>query len=148
MHHSLNLKPVFEIWMCSWSQINLVIPQQAMKDNKYYSPDCLPALRQLVTLVFLITRTFRSKAGIKKSWELAESKFDSRWQCSGVRRDRISDTYKKGTKFICSGCNDQMSHCLAFLQWMIDRARQLPNIIINKVATVSEKFNRKKLPTV
>lgn len=97
---------VLEIWMCSWSQINLVIPQKAMKDNKYYSPDCLPALRQLVTLVFLITGTFRSKAGIKKSRELAESKFDSRWQCRGVRRDRISDTYKKGTKFICSGCND------------------------------------------
>lgn len=71
------------IWMCSWSKINLVIPQKAMRDNKYYSPDCLPALRQLVTLVFLITRSFRSKAGIKKCWELAESKFDSRWLCRG-----------------------------------------------------------------
>lgn len=29
--------------------------------------------------VFLITRSFRSEAGIKGSWELAESKFDSRW---------------------------------------------------------------------
>jgi len=36
-----------------------------------------------------------------------------------------------------------MSLCLAFLQWMIDCTRQLPNIIINKVATMSEKFNRK-----
>lgn len=72
-----------EIWMCCWSKINLVAPQKAMRDNKYYSPDCLPALRQLVTLVFLITRSFRSKAGIKKSWELAESKFDSRWLCRG-----------------------------------------------------------------
>lgn len=32
-----------------------------------------------MTRVFLITRSFRSKAGIKGSWELAESKFDSRW---------------------------------------------------------------------
>lgn len=54
-----------------------------MRDNKYYSPDCLPVLRQLVTLVLLITRSFRSKAGIKRSWELAESKFDSRWLCRG-----------------------------------------------------------------
>lgn len=37
-----------------------------------------------------------------------------------------------------------MSLCLAFLQWMIDCTRQLANIIINKVATMSEKFNRKK----
>lgn len=36
-----------------------------------------------------------------------------------------------------------MSLCLAFLQWMIDCTRQLANIIINKVATMSEKFNRK-----
>lgn len=70
-----------EIWTCCWSKINLVAPQKAMRDNKYYSPDCLPVLRQLVMLVFLITRSFRSKAGIKKSWELAESKFDSRCLC-------------------------------------------------------------------
>jgi hypothetical protein len=32
-----------------------------------------------VTRVFLITRSFRSEAGIKGSWELSESKFDSGW---------------------------------------------------------------------
>ncbi|XP_075130611.1 dynein axonemal heavy chain 3-like [Leptodactylus fuscus] len=33
--------------------------------------------------------------------------------------------------------------CSEVNQWMIDRTRQLTNIIINKVATTSEKFNRK-----
>ncbi|KAM4037486.1 dynein axonemal heavy chain 3-like [Anomaloglossus baeobatrachus] len=33
--------------------------------------------------------------------------------------------------------------CSEINQWMIDRTRQLTNIIINKVATTSEKFNRK-----
>ncbi|KAG8578269.1 hypothetical protein GDO81_010439 [Engystomops pustulosus] len=32
--------------------------------------------------------------------------------------------------------------CSEINQWMIDRTRQLTNIIINKVATTSEKFNR------
>lgn len=129
--------------MYSWSQINLVTSRKAMQDNKQYSPDCFPAPRQLVTRVFLITRSFRSKTGIKGSWELAESKFDSRWLRRGVRRDRICDTYEKRTKFICSGCNDQMSLCLAFLQRLTDCTCQLANIIINKVATTCAKFNRK-----
>lgn len=62
----LNSKPS-ELRMCSWSQINLVSPQKAMQDNKSYSPDCFPALRQLVTRVSLITRSLRSEAGIKGS---------------------------------------------------------------------------------
>ncbi|XP_073413059.1 dynein axonemal heavy chain 3-like [Dendrobates tinctorius] len=33
--------------------------------------------------------------------------------------------------------------CSEINQWMIDRTRQLTNIIINKVAATSEKFNRK-----
>ncbi|XP_056430455.1 dynein axonemal heavy chain 3-like [Hyla sarda] len=33
--------------------------------------------------------------------------------------------------------------CSEMNQWMMDRTRQLTNIIINKVATTSEKFNRK-----
>ncbi|XP_073507678.1 dynein axonemal heavy chain 3-like [Phyllobates terribilis] len=33
--------------------------------------------------------------------------------------------------------------CSEINQWMIDRTRQLTNIIINKVTTTSEKFNRK-----
>lgn len=37
-----------------------------------------------------------------------------------------------------------MSRCVTlFLQWMSERTRQLSNIIINKVVTTSEKFNRK-----
>ena len=32
-----------------------------------------------MTRVLLITRSFRSEAGIKRTSELAESKFDSRW---------------------------------------------------------------------
>ncbi|EMP26908.1 hypothetical protein UY3_15985 [Chelonia mydas] len=52
---------------------------------------------------------------------------------------KVWKNYQEETELSQSSC----VHTWYAFHWMIDHTRQLANIIINKVATTSEKYNRK-----